>query len=277
MARKVPRDGSLLAALAPLGEYFTVDRVPDEPSDPPLAELYAGHPRLRDYIHQVATALRTDEDRVGASILVQGLAARLWSVGVASVLFYDHVPDLAPAATWWAPRHHGGRLRILDRPDLSGAPDPSDGPDPSDATDPTEGPDPSGVPDLPGADLPVLPILEHSTHSARGDAVHHDVVATHLVGLIDAVRTHVKLPATLLWGNAASALVGTVGVLVGVRPALEPAGARLVADLLTRPPLAGVGEAPTLTGFVRNSCCLYYRVPGGGLCGDCPLHRKPAD
>ncbi|MEC4021033.1 (2Fe-2S)-binding protein, partial [Streptomyces sp. H27-D2] len=23
--------------------------------------------------------------------------------------------------------------------------------------------------------------------------------------------------------------------------------------------------------FVRRSCCLYYRVPGGGMCGDCVL------
>jgi FhuF-like iron-sulfur protein len=23
--------------------------------------------------------------------------------------------------------------------------------------------------------------------------------------------------------------------------------------------------------FRRRSCCLYYRVPGGGLCGDCTL------
>ncbi|TDC76951.1 ferric iron reductase, partial [Actinomadura sp. 7K507] len=24
-------------------------------------------------------------------------------------------------------------------------------------------------------------------------------------------------------------------------------------------------------GFVRHNCCLYYRVPGGGMCGDCGL------
>ncbi|MEU7551440.1 (2Fe-2S)-binding protein [Streptomyces sp. NPDC044571] len=25
--------------------------------------------------------------------------------------------------------------------------------------------------------------------------------------------------------------------------------------------------------FVRRSCCLYYKVPGGGFCGDCVLRR----
>ena len=25
--------------------------------------------------------------------------------------------------------------------------------------------------------------------------------------------------------------------------------------------------------FRRRSCCLYYRLPGGALCGDCGLAR----
>jgi iron complex transport system ATP-binding protein len=29
------------------------------------------------------------------------------------------------------------------------------------------------------------------------------------------------------------------------------------------------------TGYRRNSCCLYYRTPRGGLCGDCALDRAP--
>jgi iron complex transport system ATP-binding protein len=28
-------------------------------------------------------------------------------------------------------------------------------------------------------------------------------------------------------------------------------------------------------GYRRTSCCLYYRVPGGGLCGDCVLTTQP--
>jgi ferric iron reductase protein FhuF len=27
--------------------------------------------------------------------------------------------------------------------------------------------------------------------------------------------------------------------------------------------------------FRRQSCCLYYRLPGGGLCGDCCFQRPP--
>lgn len=52
-------------------------------------------------------------------------------------------------------------------------------------------------------------------------------------------------------------------------------GARaLAAELFTHPRLAPTG---TLTGsaFRRRSCCLYYRVPGGGICGDCCFTRNP--
>ncbi|WP_372507037.1 (2Fe-2S)-binding protein [Actinomadura madurae] len=37
-----------------------------------------------------------------------------------------------------------------------------------------------------------------------------------------------------------------------------------------RSPVRGVRGG----GFVRNNCCLYYRVPGGGMCGDCGLARN---
>ena len=37
-------------------------------------------------------------------------------------------------------------------------------------------------------------------------------------------------------------------------------------------PLSDTGTlGPDGEGFRRRSCCLYYRVPGGGLCGDCVL------
>jgi hypothetical protein len=78
----------------------------------------------------------------------------------------------------------------------------------------------------------------------------------------------VKLADGLVWGNAASALAGSLNV--------GPAGggrAALVRALLAREPLAGAGSFGA-DGFVRNNCCLYYRVPGGGMCGDCGLLTK---
>lgn len=78
--------------------------------------------------------------------------------------------------------------------------------------------------------------------------------------------------AGLLRGNAAAAMIGSLIVLTSAEPQLATR-ARLLADLLlAAPELAGAGR---LTGqglaFRRSSCCLYYRVPGGGLCADCSL------
>ena len=56
----------------------------------------------------------------------------------------------------------------------------------------------------------------------------------------------------------------------------------LARHLLTTPPLYGTAtllaaEPPDVGWtFRRHSCCLYHRVPGGGLCGDCVLvDRRP--
>jgi FhuF 2Fe-2S C-terminal domain/Ferric iron reductase FhuF-like transporter len=105
---------------------------------------------------------------------------------------------------------------------------------------------------------------------ADASAVHRVVVERHLGPLVDAVREVTPVAEGLLWGNAASALTGALTVLVRARPGSSKAGARLVEELLDLPPLRGTGTLGP-SGFRRRSCCLYYRVPGGGLCGDCAL------
>ncbi|MFV2120727.1 (2Fe-2S)-binding protein, partial [Streptomyces sp. Act-28] len=40
----------------------------------------------------------------------------------------------------------------------------------------------------------------------------------------------------------------------------------------TDPDLAGTLRGPALR---RRTCCLYYRCPGGGLCGDCVFDAPP--
>jgi hypothetical protein len=110
------------------------------------------------------------------------------------------------------------------------------------------------------------------TDAAAG-LVYDVVVAGHLAPLAAGLRGQVA--SGLLWGNAASAMIGSLTVLADARPGLaQPA--RSIADrLLATGTLRGTGR---LTGpglaFRRNSCCLYYRVPDGGLCGDCSLHEN---
>ncbi|WP_041180885.1 (2Fe-2S)-binding protein [Mycobacterium canetti] len=96
------------------------------------------------------------------------------------------------------------------------------------------------------------------------------VVQQHLEPLAAGLR--VKLAPGLLSGNIASALVGASNALAAVQPDLRARLVRITGDLLNTASLAGSGvlTGPDLT-FRRRSCCLFYRVPAGGKCGDCPL------
>ena len=105
-----------------------------------------------------------------------------------------------------------------------------------------------------------------------------DVVrARHLVPLIAALHARHGISARLLWGNAGSALAGTVRQLDHWarrhgRTDLATRARTLSAALFTHPDLARTLDPVT---HRRRSCCLYYRVPGGGLCGDCCFDRAP--
>ncbi|MGH1563884.1 (2Fe-2S)-binding protein [Mumia sp. DW29H23] len=87
---------------------------------------------------------------------------------------------------------------------------------------------------------------------------------------VDRFAEDFTLSRTILWGNAASALFGAVAALRTTRPDLAPAAASYAVAALDREPFAGTGDV-VRGRFVRRSCCLYYRVPGGGYCGDCVL------
>jgi hypothetical protein len=105
------------------------------------------------------------------------------------------------------------------------------------------------------------------------NALGCSVLDEHLTPLLAAVHRLAPLSGRLLWGNAASALLGAARVLDDA-----PVGpARGVAErLLNHGPLRGTLEVQPEGGYRRRSCCLFYRVPGGGLCGDCALTHSPA-
>ncbi|MEU6108680.1 (2Fe-2S)-binding protein [Streptomyces albidoflavus] len=112
------------------------------------------------------------------------------------------------------------------------------------------------------------------------EAVHRAVAVTHLAPLDAAVRTRYAVSPQILRGNAASALIGAVRVLLDRVPDAPHPPVPLVEHLLARPPLAGTGtflhEEGLGVAFTRRSCCLYYRVPAA-MCGDCVLRtRTPA-
>jgi hypothetical protein len=237
-----------LAALRPLGGFFALNTTPPpgagrEPARPlpTLAHAYAAAPAdahsdpLGLRTGKVARALRTDESRVAASVAQQGLAARLWSVALGCAVLYDHQPDLAPGLLRWDPE--------------GGAPD----------------------------DLWLTEVRACGPADAETLAV--TVLHGHLEPLAAALRARHRLAPGLLRGNAASALAGAARQLdawarAHDRPDAAARSRDLTAGLLAHPLLAGTG---TLTGtaFRRRSCCLYYRVPDGGVCGDCCFVRPP--
>jgi iron complex transport system ATP-binding protein len=180
------------------------------------------------------------ERRVAASTAFLGYAARLWSVVLTSAATGGHVPELAPDSLLWRQSDAGAlALRITT----------------------TTG-------------------WQADDTATLAGLAYRIVVHEHVAPLADALRADAPIATGLLWGNAASALVGALRVLEGAAAPAIPAStaattARAIAvDVLGRGRLADAGTVTAsgaVTSFMRRSCCLFYRVPGGGLCGDCPL------
>ncbi|MFC5721478.1 (2Fe-2S)-binding protein [Streptomyces gamaensis] len=109
------------------------------------------------------------------------------------------------------------------------------------------------------------------------------VLGGPVAALHRAVAASVPVSRRLLWGNASSALAGSLRVLdtwcrEHGRPEDAGRARALAREVLDDPVLRGTG---TLTcggagvSFVRDTCCLYYRAVPGGMCGDCVLRHPP--
>jgi ferric iron reductase protein FhuF len=140
------------------------------------------------------------------------------------------------------------------------------------------------------------------------EALAEVAVGGLLTPLLETFQRRFTLSPKVLWGNVASALGGAAGVMadhaakvaeeIG-RPGYEPPrigskpvdrvgwaaklgdqaerAASVVEAMLRIGPLAGTGtlvrpvEDRARHFLIRHNCCLYYRIPGGGTCGDCVL------
>jgi iron complex transport system ATP-binding protein len=160
---------------------------------------------------RVSARLGGAEQRVADSLLLMGLAARLWNATLVPAAAGDALLD--PACLLVSDDHGALRLGVREPAGWSGV-------------------------------------------SARQ-------VADVVVQALEPVVLGTRLPDGLAWGNVASALLGVRGVAQGV--------SGWVVEALTHDRLVGT----TAAGGRRRSCCLFYRVPGGGLCADCCLDRVP--
>jgi hypothetical protein len=133
---------------------------------------------------------------------------------------------------------------------------------------------------VPGGPLPMAYGGNRSLPTAELDvaAVLNEVAVRGLLGpLVEVFRRRFRLSPRVLLGNVASALAGAAGMIAAQAPEHAEQAAGVVARMLELAPLAGAGELvrpePDRARWflVRNNCCLYYRIPGGGTCGDCVL------
>ncbi|GIH23592.1 hypothetical protein Aph01nite_19020 [Acrocarpospora phusangensis] len=105
-----------------------------------------------------------------------------------------------------------------------------------------------------------------ATLPLSAEGLYAQVVDGLLEPLAATLRAVVPLSPHIVWGNAASAMAGSLRMLPRSRRALD-----LGAGLLRLGRLRETGRFAGEPFFVRRSCCLYYRIPGGGICGDCVL------
>jgi ferric iron reductase protein FhuF len=124
-----------------------------------------------------------------------------------------------------------------------------------------------------------VPLAQPGLTARRIDPADAETVAVALTtgpaaALIEAFAAF-GVSRQVLWGNLASAAAGALSMLRQIAPGGPAAVQAFGAALFACPELTEAGRYEP-AGFRRNSCCLYYRVPHGGLCGDCVLRRPPA-
>jgi hypothetical protein len=121
-----------------------------------------------------------------------------------------------------------------------------------------------------GAQLRLPKPIGEAVGTPSAGLLYRIVVQHHMERLEAGLR--VKLAVGLLSGNIASALVGASRALLSARPDLRQPIIGITDSLLNTGRLAETG---VITGgdlgFRRTSCCLFYRLPNAGKCGDCPL------
>jgi ferric iron reductase protein FhuF len=220
----------------PMLGFDTPGLAADLPADGLCTTAPEGADAAARLIGTVGAWAGTSERRVAASLVVMGYAARLVGPTVAVMLRDGIMLDARPRQVRYRYRTElGFRLGVPDARACGGKPD------------------------------------------ALYVRWCRDIVDDHLAGLIGAVRAAAPVAVGLLWGNVASVLGGALHALTRDGDVPLATGHSAGLELLGYGPLRGTGELTIHEGqlrFVRRSCCLYYRLDGGGMCGDCCLHAS---
>lgn len=194
---------------------------------------------LAAHIRALGAHLGSDQQRPVASVLHLGAASAICAPLLATAAAAAIVPDVAAGQLRFGFAPHGPLQLALETVPRGGSP--------------------ALLPDLAERiiDIGVLRLLAPFTR---------------------ALTSAVPLPENTLQGNVFSALAAAARLIV---PAPANARARALVDLVARRfgPLRDAGvldwravdETDPQAYFRRRNCCLFYRIPSGGFCGDCLL------
>ncbi|SDY73321.1 Ferric iron reductase protein FhuF, involved in iron transport [Modestobacter sp. DSM 44400] len=171
------------------------------------------------------------EERVVASLVHLGLVARLLAPALGAALAGGVLPVVAP---------DGVHVR------LAGA-----------------NPLPMALTDVTG--------VEVDSPAAVADQLARHWLTPLVAPWTTLVAATARVSGRVLAGNVTSAVAGALAVAVARRPDLTDRSVAVLDALLVTGPLAGTGGRRPGGSFVRRSCCLFYRLPGAGTCGDCVL------
>jgi hypothetical protein len=244
-----------LAAAAGAGPFFVLEPWAPGAGWRPVRELVSDPAVLRERVADARAVIASRaglepvavDERVAASVLFLGLAARLVSPPLGAAVITGVVPYLAVGDLWWRPARGG------PWPMAAG---------------------PAGA-----RRIGTLTSCSQLTDAA-GLLVEHCVrVAGPVAGAFEAVF---RLSPKVLQGNVASALAGAAWMLAESVPDRAEAAGKLAGRMLALEPLRGTGElvqpdeSRARWFLVRKNCCLFYRVPGAGTCGDCVLTPEAA-
>jgi ferric iron reductase protein FhuF len=236
---QLPLVSQALRDAATLGPFFTIWLPGQAPADidwHPFAVLSEadGVAALAGRITALGRYLATDEPRPVASILHLGAASAICAPLLATAAAAGTVPPLQPEQLRFGFAGNGPlQLALSDLP--------------------------------PQAQPALLPELA---------AELIDVAVDGLLALFTQALTEaVQVPENTLQGNVFSALAAAARL---VTPMMANARARALVDLVAGRKFPEGGtlnwrspDSPAY--FRRHNCCLFYRVPGGGICGDCIL------
>jgi len=251
-AQRADLGGAALAQASSVGPYFTIQPLRSRLQWQPLSALISDPVVLAERVGGARTVLARGagiavdqvEVRVAASIMFLGLASQLVSPQLGAAVVAGVIPQLALDDLWWRPVG--------------------------------EGPWPLAARPAGGTAIGQLATSSQLDDAAIMLSEQIERVTGPLAASFGSVF---RLSRHVLRGNVASALAGAAGVLARAFPQRTVVVARLTERIAGMSPLRGTGRFlqpyPDQRGiyFVRRSCCLYYRMPGGRTCGDCVLTR----